>query len=96
MGNILIPLQSLFFFLRLSVSSRVIKSASKVFSKIFFAILLDFLERFAFAPASPLIVIPLRKPNNFGSPLFFGYTSTPAPTDPSIPEFTSVINSVVF
>ena len=96
LGNILIPLQRLFFVLRLSASSREIKSANRVFSKIFFAIRSDFLERFAFTPASALIVAPLRKLKILDNAFFSVPIPASTPTVPSIPELTSVINSVVF
>ena len=53
--------QRLFLVLLLSASSSAIKSARSLFSRIFFAILSDFLERFALTSTSALIVAPLKK-----------------------------------
>ena len=96
LGNTLIPPQRLFFGLRWSASSRAIKSASRVFSRMFLAILSDFLERFVFTLASALIVAPLRKVNILDKAFFSVPTPPSMPAVPSIPELTSVINSVVF
>ena len=95
-GNILIPEHRLFLGLRVSASRSAMKSASKVFSRMFFAILSDFLERAALTPASALIVAPLKKLKIFESPFFSVPTPTSTPAVPSTPELTSVINSVVF
>ena len=90
------PAQRLFLLLLLSASSRAIKSARSVFSRMFFAILSDFFERFALTPASTLIVAPLKKLKILESPFFSVPILASALAFPSMPELTSVINSVVF
>ena len=96
LGKIFMPLQRLFLDLRLSASNKAIKSAKSVFSRIFFAILSDFLERFTFAFASAPILAPLKKLNILDKLFFSVPIVASAPADPSISELTSVINSVVF